>query len=118
MSVLPHSQHAVGKRPGLHRHQLHRLRLLSADGIAQARIVTTYISERFPTHVRTSGYGLGYSLAVIIPAFAGAYTLALQHVMPCACTPVVLIALSGILIVIGALIGPGAPVHRLLPGAT
>ena len=69
-------------------------------------IVTTYICERFPTHVRASGYGIGYSLAVLIPAFAGAYMLALRHIMPYAYTPVVLIALSGILIVIGALMGP------------
>ena len=41
-----------------------------------------------------------------IPAFAGAYMLALQHIMPYAYTPVVLITLSGILIVIGALTGP------------
>jgi hypothetical protein len=40
-----------------------------------------------------------------MPAFAGAYMLALQHIMPYAYTPVVLIALSGILIVIGALMG-------------
>ncbi len=31
-------------------------------------VVTTYISERFPTHVRASGYGIGYSAAVVIPA--------------------------------------------------
>ena len=69
-------------------------------------IVTTYICERFPTHVRASGYGIGYSLAVIIPAFSGAYMLALQAIMPYAYTPVVLIGLSGVLIVVGALIGP------------
>ena len=69
-------------------------------------IVTTYICERFPTHVRASGYGIGYSLAVIIPAFNGAYMLALQGIMPYAYTPVVLIALSGVLIIVGALMGP------------
>lgn len=69
-------------------------------------IVTTYICERFPTHVRASGYGIGYSLAVVIPAFNGAYMLALQNVMPYAYTPVVLIALSGVLVVIGAVMGP------------
>ncbi|HUB43455.1 MAG TPA: MFS transporter [Acetobacteraceae bacterium] len=69
-------------------------------------IVTTYICERFPTNVRASGYGIGYSLAVIVPAFAGAYMLALSHFMPYAYTPVVLIALSGILIVAGAVMGP------------
>jgi MFS family permease len=69
-------------------------------------IVTTYICERFPTQVRASGYGIGYSLAVIIPAFSGAYMLVLQEIMPYVYTPVVLIALSGILIIVGALMGP------------
>jgi MFS family permease len=69
-------------------------------------IVTTYICERFPTHIRASGYGIGYSVAVIIPAFSGAYMLALQTLMPYAYTPAVLIALSGVLIIVGALIGP------------
>jgi hypothetical protein len=69
-------------------------------------IVTTYICKRFPTQMRASGYGIGYSLAVIIPAFSGAYMLALQGIMPYAYTPVVLIGLAGILIVVGALMGP------------
>ncbi len=69
-------------------------------------IVTTYICERFPTHVRASGYGIGYSLAVVIPAFAGAYLLVLRNFMPYAFTPVVLIALAGVLMVAGALMGP------------
>jgi hypothetical protein len=33
-------------------------------------IVTTYICERFPTRVRASGYGIGYSVAIIIPSFS------------------------------------------------
>ena len=69
-------------------------------------IVTTYICERFPTQIRASGYGIGYSLAVVVPAFSGAYLLALKGFMPYAYTPVVLIALSGILVVVGALMGP------------
>lgn len=69
-------------------------------------IVTTYICERFPTHVRASGYGIGYSLAVVIPAFSGAYMLAFQGIMPYAYTPVILIALAGVLMIIGALMGP------------
>jgi MFS family permease len=69
-------------------------------------IVTTYICERFPTHLRASGYGIGYSLAVIIPAFAGAYLLGLRVFMPYAYTPVVLIVLAGLLMIVGALMGP------------
>jgi MFS family permease len=69
-------------------------------------IVTTYICERFPTQIRASGYGIGYSLAVVVPAFSGAYMLGLKGLMPYVYTPVVLIALAGILIVVGALLGP------------
>jgi MFS family permease len=69
-------------------------------------IVSTYICERFPTNVRASGYGIGYSLAVVIPAFNGAYMLALRGLMPYAYTPVVLIGLAGGLIIVGALMGP------------
>jgi MFS family permease len=69
-------------------------------------VVTTYISERFPTHVRASGYGIGYSAAVVIPAFAGFYLLGLAKFMPYVMTPLVLLAVAGILIVIGVAIGP------------
>jgi hypothetical protein len=69
-------------------------------------IVSTCICERFPTHVRASGYGIGYCLAVVIPAFSGAYMLALQGIMPYAYTPVILLAAAGALMIIGALMGP------------
>jgi MFS family permease len=69
-------------------------------------IVSTYLCERFPTHLRASGYGIGYSLAVIIPAFAGFYLLVLRAFMPYAYTPIVLLAISGVLIIVGALMGP------------
>lgn len=69
-------------------------------------IVTTYLCERFPTAVRASGYGIGYSVAVIVPAFAGFYMLVLQAFMPYVYTPLVLLGLGGILVIAGALIGP------------
>lgn len=69
-------------------------------------IVTTYLCERFPTNVRASGYGIGYSLAVIVPAFAGLYMLGLATFMPYVYTPVVLLGISGVLIIVGALMGP------------
>ncbi|MDE2582568.1 MAG: MFS transporter [Rhodospirillales bacterium] len=69
-------------------------------------IVTTYICERFPTHIRASGYGIGYSVAVVIPSFAGFYTLWLSHLMPYVYTPLVLLVLAGLLIVTGVLMGP------------
>jgi MFS family permease len=69
-------------------------------------VVTTYISERFPTHVRASGYGIGYSAAVVIPAFAGFYLLWLSSFMPYVFTPMVLLMAAGGFILAGALLGP------------
>jgi MFS family permease len=69
-------------------------------------MVTTYINERFPTSVRASGYGIGYSLAVVIPSFYATYMLGLGKLMPYAYTPIVLIVLGGILTTLGAWLGP------------
>ena len=69
-------------------------------------VVTTYISERFPTHVRASGYGIGYSAAVIIPAFAGFYLLWLSSFMPYVFTPMVLLMVAAASSWLGALLGP------------
>ncbi|HLY91334.1 MAG TPA: hypothetical protein VKQ27_20285, partial [Acetobacteraceae bacterium] len=69
-------------------------------------IVSTYISERFPTQVRASGYGIGYSAAVVIPAFAGFYMLGLSSFMPYVFTPLVLLLAAGLLILVGVLMGP------------
>jgi len=69
-------------------------------------IVTSYINERFPTAIRASGYGVGYSLAVIIPSFFSFYLLWLAHLMPYVYTPLVLLVIAGLLTAIGAWIGP------------
>jgi MFS family permease len=69
-------------------------------------IVTTYLCERFPTAVRASGYGIGYSVAVVIPAFAAFYMLALKAFMPYVYTPLVLLGIGSILVIGGALFGP------------
>jgi MFS family permease len=74
--------------------------------IAPWGIVTCYICERFPTHVRASGYGIGYSLAIIIPSFSGIYLLWLSHVMPYLYTPIVLVVVAPLLMIAGALLGP------------
>ena len=69
-------------------------------------IVTTYICERFPTHVRASGYGIGYSLAIVIPSFSGIYLLWLSHLIPYLMTPIVLLVIAPFLMIVGALMGP------------
>jgi MFS family permease len=74
--------------------------------IAPWGIVSTYICERFPTQVRASGYGIGYSVAIIIPSFSGIYLLWLSHLMPYLYTPLVLMGLAPLLMIAGALMGP------------
>jgi hypothetical protein len=37
--------------------------------VAPGALSTVYINERFKTSVRASGFGLGNSLAIILPAF-------------------------------------------------
>jgi len=70
-------------------------------------VVTSYITERFPTAVRASGYGIGYSAAAIMPAFSSFYMLGLKELgMPYAYTEIVVFALGGLLLVVGARLGP------------
>jgi hypothetical protein len=69
-------------------------------------ITTAYINERFHTGVRASGFGLGYSLAVILPAFYAFYQGVLANVMDAAFTPLPLLVLGGLLITVGAWAGP------------
>jgi len=65
------------------------------------------MTERFPTAVRASGYGIGYSAASIIPAFSSFYMLGLKELgMPYAYTEIVVFALGGLLLVVGARLGP------------
>jgi MFS family permease len=69
-------------------------------------VVSTYINERFHVGIRASGYGVGYSLAVIIPAFYAFYQAGLAAFMPIEYTPLVLLALAGVLIWVGGTWGP------------
>ena len=69
-------------------------------------VVTVYICERFPTHVRASGYGIGYSAAVILPSFSGIYVLWLANFMPYLFTPLILLVLAAIMMISGGLMGP------------
>ncbi len=69
--------------------------------------VTAYLSERFSTGVRASGYGVGYSAAIILPAFSSVYMLGLKWLgIPYEYTPIAILALGGLLTMTGALLGP------------
>jgi len=65
-----------------------------------------YICERFPTEVRSIGYGTSYSLPVIIPSFYAFFMLGVAEFVPYEFSPVPLLVLGGALTAIGAAIGP------------
>ena len=68
--------------------------------------LSAYISERFPVDFRSSGFGVGYSLAAIVPAFYSFVMLWMGHFMPYKYAHIPLLVLSGLLIAAGALAGP------------
>ena len=68
--------------------------------------VAAYLTERFPSRVRASGFGTGYSLALVLPAFYSFYLAGLGAVMPSYLAPVVLIVIAGALVTIGGALGP------------
>ncbi len=69
-------------------------------------VVLAYITERFHTSIRASGFGMGYSLSVFVPSFYSFYMLGLQRFMPYKYTQVPLVVLGGVLLIIGAALGP------------
>jgi hypothetical protein len=69
-------------------------------------LTTAYINERFQTSVRASAFGIGYSLAVVLPSFYAFYQSGLAAFMPSEYTVLVLVAIGAILIVVGAAWGP------------
>jgi MFS family permease len=69
-------------------------------------VTPSYLCERFPPALRGSGYGLGYSLPLVVTSFYAYYQDWLGSIMPSGYTPVPLLVLGGALVVIGALLGP------------
>ena len=69
-------------------------------------LLSAYINERFHIGVRASGFGIGYSLAVILPAFYSFVMLWMASFMPYKYTQIPLLALGGLFILIGAAMGP------------
>jgi MFS family permease len=69
-------------------------------------LATSYINERFQTGVRASGFGIGYSLAVVLPSFYAFYQAGLGNFMPLEYTALPLLVIGGLLILGGAAWGP------------
>jgi MFS family permease len=80
--------------------------VLAVVVIANWGLATVYINERFHTGVRATGFGLGYSLAVVIPSFYAFFQEALANVMPSQYTVLPLLVIGGLLITVGAAMGP------------
>lgn len=69
-------------------------------------VLPSYINERFHTGVRASGYGLAYSLAVVLPSFYAFYQTGLATIMPLVYTGAVLLVAGGALVTLGGVWGP------------
>jgi hypothetical protein len=69
-------------------------------------VVTSYCTERFVTAVRSSGFGIAYSFAVLPASFYVVYLGLLDNVMPHRYTQLVLLAFGVTLTIAGALLGP------------
>jgi hypothetical protein len=69
-------------------------------------LATVYINERFKTGVRATGFGLGYSLAVVIPSFYAFFQSGLATFMPLEYTALPLLVIGSILITVGGAMGP------------
>ena len=68
--------------------------------------VAAYLSERFPTEVRSTGYGMGYSLSLVLPALYPFYLPLIEPVLGRHGSVMAMVALGGALLVVGALLGP------------
>jgi MFS family permease len=69
-------------------------------------VVLPYITERFHTDVRASGFGLGFSASVIIPSFYAFFLAGLGQFMSYQLAAIVLLFIGGVLGVVGAAAGP------------
>jgi MFS family permease len=65
-------------------------------------VISAFLMEMFPVEVRSSGYGICYSLPSVIPAFYPYFMIGLSGLMPYGYTPVVLLALGGLFLIGGA----------------
>lgn len=75
-------------------------------GILAFGPVAAYMTERFPSSIRATGYGIGYSLALVLPAFFAYYLLGLEALVGPTLAPAALVAIGGLLTAVGAWLGP------------
>jgi MFS family permease len=80
--------------------------LLSILVTAPWGVIVTYINERFATDVRATGFGLGFSLSVVIPSFYAFYMNWLGQIFSPSLAPAVLLLIGALIGTIGAAMGP------------
>ncbi len=68
--------------------------------------IAAYLTELFPTSVRSSGYGVAYSLSIVLPALYPYYLPLLQHALGAKPAVAALLGLAGVLVALGAALGP------------
>lgn len=68
--------------------------------------VAAYLTERFPTQVRSSGYGVAYSMSIILPALYPYYLPPLQRTFGEQLAVSLLLGVAGVLVTVGAISGP------------
>lgn len=76
--------------------------------------IGAYLTERFPTAVRSSGYGIGYSFSIVLPALYPYYLPPLQDLLGQHTAIAVLLVLAGVLVLAGGLTGPETSKMRQL----
>ncbi|MBX5468027.1 MAG: MFS transporter [Firmicutes bacterium] len=74
--------------------------------IPYSAMVLTYLAERYPIHIRATGFTAVITLANIIPGFSSFYIIGLSKIMPYQYAALVLVVVAGLLTLIGALMGP------------
>jgi len=79
------------------------IRLAGASAFA---VTPSYLCERFPSALRGSGFGLGYSTPLVLTSFYAYYQTWLGAILPHGYTASALLVLGGALVLIGALLGP------------
>jgi MFS family permease len=68
--------------------------------------IAAYLTERFGASHRASGYGIAYSIALVIPSFYGLYIDWFSVLVPRQFAPIFLLVIGGVLISVGAALGP------------
>ncbi|SHK51566.1 Predicted arabinose efflux permease, MFS family [Pseudonocardia thermophila] len=74
--------------------------------VAPLGVLPAYINERFATVVRSSGWGVAYGTAVIIPSFFSYYMVWLSAVVPYEYTAGILVVIGAALIFVATACGP------------